>query len=147
MDVLPYQIDYERSLQAARPGWARGKDCYQVAVRSLLRSGDCAAVRYVEGWVVCQFPFEHGWLELDELAIDPLLARRSLPEDIWYFPGVRYTRAQVLELDAASLPFVDLQGRFGLTVAEYVAARNAAYAWFAGQVGIVLRASQPDRGG
>jgi hypothetical protein len=146
MDVLPYQIDYERSLRVARPGWVRGKECYQVAARTYLRSGEFAAARYVEGWVVCQLPFEHGWLELDGLAIDPLLAGRSLQEDIWYFPGVRYTRAQVLERGAASLPFVDLQGRFGLAVVEYVAARDAAYAWFAEQVGMVLRAPQPSRG-
>jgi hypothetical protein len=29
------------------------------------------------------------------------------------------------------LPFVDLKGQFGLAVAEYTAARDAAHAWFA----------------
>ena len=55
---------------------------------------------------------------------------------------MRYTRAQVLELRDAPLPFVDLRGKFGLTVAEDVAARDAAYAWFAEQVGMVLQVSR-----
>ena len=119
-------------------GWACGKDCYQVAVRALLRSREFVSARYVEGWVVCQVPFEHAWLELGELVIDPLLAQRTTTE-FFYFPGVRYMWAQVLELRNAPLPFVDLKGQFGLAVAEYTAARDAAYAWFAERAGMELR--------
>ena len=138
MDALRYRLDYERSLTVACSGWARGKDCYRIAARALLRPGAFAAALYVEGWVVSLVPFEHSWLELGEWVIDPLLAQRTTSE-FFYFPGVRYTRAQVLELRDAPLPFVDLRGKFGLTVAEYVAARDAAYAWFVRRNGMELR--------
>ena len=107
---------------------AQMKACWANAVKAVKRGPDNLV--YVEGFAsLAKFNgivVEHGWVEDGETIIDP-----TLPEaDAEYFPGVRYTKAQVKELSKdREPPFVwGGDGGFGgYSNKDYKAAHDLAW--------------------
>jgi len=86
--------DYKRSQDMAAKIKAREKECWANAFRALDEIPDAI---YIEGWALGPdgLMFEHGWLELDGVIIDPTLNDPTYP--ISYYPGIRFTRAEIRE--------------------------------------------------
>jgi hypothetical protein len=123
------KVDVERSWQLGRVLHTQAKDCYAGGVLGLLLPGMDEGASYVEGWVLAEIVFEHGWIELpDGTILDPTLVRTQELEKVCYFAGVRYTRSQVEEMYRLTLPWVYRDRQFGRTLPSYVQARDLAFA-------------------
>ncbi len=68
---------------------AKHKQCYINAMRVIWYVPEYDKADYIEGYAVIgsSFCIEHGWVEHDDVVIDPTLPH----DDIVYFPGLRFT--------------------------------------------------------
>jgi hypothetical protein len=92
-------------------------------------------IRYVEGWAVSETGvYEHAWIEDGRgLVIDPALVNH--PHSFTYFPGVFYTREELLALNPHKddFPLVHKgNGELGMDNPDYQAAYGAAFKYSRG---------------
>lgn len=109
----------EKSRELSRKVRAKSKACYDNAFRALsLLPGSS----YIEGYAIIggNLVIEHGWIEYQGETIDP-----TLPEGTGeYFPGLRYSQAELLEALAES-PELPIFYRFGWGGQESPSMRDA----------------------
>jgi hypothetical protein len=129
MEPMQTRIDVERSRRLARVLNVQAKDCYANGVLGLLLPGTDDGEYYVEGWVLTEIVFEHGWIELaDGTLLDPTLVRTRDLEKVCYCAGERYTRSQVEAMYHLTLPWVYRDKQFGRSISAYVEVRDTAFA-------------------
>lgn len=90
-------LDAERSLEIAKTIKSKAKASFENAYKAALVT---EGATYVQGFVVFEGspfkPIEHGWLELDDLIIDPnLVYLNRKAEQLFYFPAHRLTVKQL----------------------------------------------------
>lgn len=80
--------DKNESARIKRLVRSKPKQCYVNAARVVLHIPEYANADYVEGMAVLggNLPIEHGWIEKDDVIIDPTLPH----DDLDYFPGLRF---------------------------------------------------------
>jgi hypothetical protein len=78
------------------------------------------AASYIEGWVVTldplDLPREHGWLELEDKLIDPMMFDRPVA----YFPGLRCSWAEALACKSHPQMLLPLSRHAGLSLAHFL---------------------------
>jgi hypothetical protein len=113
-------LNYDLSLIFALAVEAQPHLCWTNAANTVIAfPGFFDGGSYVEGWMVlCRRQVElveHGWCELpDGSIIDPsivFLAKEHVKAE--YFPGVRLSRKEVIELYNTMLPHVRHTGAYG----------------------------------
>lgn len=97
-----FPISRDLSQEIAERVQAVPKACWKNSVLGLVfLTHQHGPAVYIEGWVADKeigFSFEHGWLVHDEHIIEPtlILSKRNGDLDgLVYFPGIRYTLADV----------------------------------------------------
>ena len=93
--------DQKESVRVKRLVRSNPKQCYLNAARVVLTIPEYADADYVEGLAVLAkvMVIEHGWVEKDDVIIDP-----PLPHDgLQYFPGLRF-RGQRGLAEAMKIP-------------------------------------------
>lgn len=85
---FPIPKNFELSLRLSKDKRIRAKkqQCYYNAFKALCYCEEYKKATYVEGFAVDCFQFEHGWIEVDGMIVDPTLPR----DGIVYFPGLRF---------------------------------------------------------
>lgn len=135
--LIEQAVDEMAKDAAASSHWgdkisAAPKACWQNSVKLLRRiSKTDGDYRYVEGFAMLNsggakgFVIEHGWvIDSQGNEIDPTLPH----DDLLYFPGVTYTKSQVMGLKDP--PFVWQTGGYGgFRNKEYKAAHDAAWSY------------------
>lgn len=86
-------LDLDKSKEIANRIDAKPKQCFYNAYKALDYLPTEA--KYIEGWVLKDIAIEHAWIELGGAIIDPTLY--LTPPDS-YYPGVRLSAAELLEL-------------------------------------------------
>ncbi len=95
MTVMSMKKDIAESMRVADVVHAVGQQCYRNAFRVIKKVPEYSKADYVEGIAITPtgLSIEHGWIEKDEVIVDPTLPR----DEMVYFPGLRFTGREGLK--------------------------------------------------